>query len=365
MKRHGKDFVMKQYKIGSKALDFPLIQGGMGVGVSLGNLAGHVAKEGCMGVISTVQVGYRKEGFYRDSLSCNREALKEEIRKARNLSEGRGLLAINCMVATVQYEEMVKTALEEGIDAIISGAGLPLHLPGIAGDCDVLLAPIVSGGKAAKVILQNWKRRYDRFADFIVLEGRGAGGHLGFKREEIDDESKNLGALLEEVIKEIEPYEEKKGERIPVFVAGSVFDGYELAEYQKKGAFGAQIGTRFIATHECDASPEFSKVICNAKKEDIMILQSPVGMPGRVVSTEFTGTVKKEGRIAPTRCVNCLKTCDPATTPYCISEALIHAVKGNVEKGLFFSGENAERIDRIYHVKELIDEIRNQWEEVR
>lgn len=356
---------MKQYKIGSKVLDFPLIQGGMGVGVSLGNLAGHVAKEGCMGVISTVQVGYRKEGFYRDSLSCNREALKEEIRKAREISEGKGLIAINCMVATVQYEEMIQAALEEGIDAIISGAGLPLHLPKIAGDHDVLLAPIVSGAKAAKVILQNWKRRYNRFADFIVLEGRGAGGHLGFKKEEIEDPSKQLDVLLKEVIGEVQPYEEEKGEAIPVFVAGSVFDGYELARYQKKGAFGAQIGTRFIATYECDASPEFSKVICEAGDDDVMILQSPVGMPGRVISTEFTRKVKKEGRIAPKRCVNCLKTCDPATTPYCISEALIHAVKGEVEQGLFFSGENAGRIDRIYHVQELIDEIRNQWEEMQ
>lgn len=355
--------MMKQYKLGHKNLDFPLIQGGMGVGVSLGNLAGHVAKQGCMGVISTVQIGYRRENFYRDSLNANREALREEIVKAREIAGGKGMLAINCMVAANQYNEMLKCALEEGIDAIISGAGLPMVMPELAKGYEVALAPIVSSAKAARVILQTWQKKYGRFSDFIVLEGRGAGGHLGFKREQIDEEGMSLENLLQEVLKEVRIYEEKKGARIPVFVAGSVFDGYELAKYQKLGAFGAQIGTRFIATEECDASAEFAKLLCEAGQEDIMILQSPVGLPGRVLSTEFTRKVKEVGRIAPTRCVNCLKTCDPATTPYCISEALMQAAQGNREKGLFFSGENAGRINRIYRVEELIGEIRDQWEE--
>lgn len=356
---------MKPLRIGSKVLDFPLIQGGMGIGVSLGNLAGHVAKEGCMGVISAVQIGYRKEGFYEDSLACNREALKEEIGKAKSISEGRGMIAVNCMVAMTQYEEMLKTALEEGVDALISGAGLPLHLPQLARGYEVALAPIVSGAKAARVILQSWSQRYGCFADFIVLEGRGAGGHLGFKREEIEDDTKTLEVLLKEVLREVEIYEQKKGEAIPVFVAGSIFDGYEIVKYQRMGAFGAQIGTRFIATYECDASMRFAERICQTEKKEITLIQSPVGLPGRVICTEFAKRVKEGVRIEPKKCLRCLKTCNPKTTPYCISEALIAATKGDIRKGLFFSGENADRIDRIYHVKELIDEIKYQWEEVQ
>ncbi len=356
---------MKPCKIRKKTLEFPLIQGGMGVGVSLGNLAGHVAREGCMGVISTVQIGYRKDNFYQDTLQCNREALKEEIRKARKISQGRGMLAINNMVAANQYDEMLRCALEEGIDAVISGAGLPMQLPKLAEEYDVALAPIVSSGKAAKVVLQTWKRKYNRFADFIVLEGTGAGGHLGFKKEEIGDNHFSLDVLLKQVLTELNPFEQEKGEEIPVFVAGSVFDGYDIAHYQKLGATGAQIGTRFIATYECDASEKFSKVICNAKEEDIILVKSPVGLPGRAIRTEFIDKLEKLSRIPPKRCMNCLKPCNPSITPYCISEALIQAAKGNTEEGLFFSGENAGRINRMYSVKELVDELKMQWEEAK
>lgn len=354
-----------KYKIRNKVLDFPLIQGGMGVGVSLSGLAGHVAKEGCIGIISTVQIGYRKEDFYRNVKKCNDEALREEIRKAREISEGRGMIGINLMVATNRYEETLAVALEEGIDVVISGAGLPLKLPELVEGHDVAIAPIISGGKAARIVLQSWKRNYNRFPDFVVLEGRGAGGHLGFKKEQIFDEKFALENLLKEVLEAVKPFSEEKGEEIPVFVAGSVFDGYELADAMKRGAFGAQIGTRFIATHECDASPKFAEILINAKKEDIILVKSPVGLPGRAIRTPFSEKLAETERIAPTRCLNCLKPCDPKVTPYCISDALISAAKGDVENGLFFSGENAWRIDKRYHVKELIEEIKKQWEEAQ
>ncbi len=356
---------MSKYVIGSKTLDFPLIQGGMGVGVSLGNLAGHVAKEGCMGVISTVQIGYLKEDFYKDTLACNVEALREEIRKAKKIAGGKGMIAINIMVAANQYDELLKCALDEGIDAVISGAGLPMKLPQIAEGYDSAIAPIVSSGKAAKIIIKSWLRNYNRYPDFIVLEGKEAGGHLGFKKEQVDDENFRLELLLEDVLKTIKPFEESKGEKIPVFVAGSVFDGYEIAKYQKLGAFGAQIGTRFIATYECDVSDEFKQIICDAKEEDVILVKSPVGLPGRAILTDFSKRLKHTDRIAPLGCVNCLKPCDPSTTPYCISEALIKAAKGNTKEGLFFSGSNAGKINRMYHVNELINEIKNEWKEVK
>lgn len=356
---------MKKYKIGEKFLDFPLIQGGMGVGISLGNLAGHVAKMGCMGVISSVQAGYRKENFYKNPILANEEALTEEIKKAREISEGRGLIAVNCMTATNRYEETVKVALNAGVDAVVSGAGLPLKLPEIAEGYDVLLAPIVSSEKAARVILSSWKRHYNRTPDFLVLEGRGAGGHLGFKKEQIPDEDFALSKLLTELKAELLPFEEKEGKEIPVFVAGSVFDGKDLFHYQKLGAFGAQIGTRFIATHECDASDALKEVIIGAKKEDIVLVKSPVGLPGRAVRTALVRRLEETDRIPPKRCLDCLKPCDPKVTPYCISEALIRAANGDTEHGLFFAGENAHRIDRLYHVEELILEIKKEWEEAQ
>ncbi len=193
--------------------------------------------------------------------------------------------------------------------------------------------------------------------------GRGAGGHLGFQIEHLSDDNYSLDILLKEVLEAIKPFEEEKGAKIPVFVAGSVFDGYDILKYQKMGAFGAQIGTRFIATYECDASDVFSKVICDAKEEDIAIVKSPVGMPGRAILTEFAKKITALSRIKPKLCVNCLKPCNPLTTSYCISEALIAAAKGNISEGLFFSGVNAGRINRMYHVSELIGEIKKQWEE--
>lgn len=347
----------KRITIGQKQLDIPIIQGGMGVGISLGGLAGAVMKEGGMGVISAAHPGYSRDDFWQDSFAANQAALYEEVAKARKLSQGRGMLGVNVMVASQRYEDYVKTAIEAGADAIISGAGLPMNLPSVAGSETVALAPIVSSGRAARLILKSWDRHYQRTPDFIVVEGSLAGGHLGFGKEEVaQDTCKTLQEIVQEVLAEIAPYEERYGHAIPVFGAGGVYEKEDIEALQEIGASGAQIATRFIATYECDASDAFKQKIVNAKSADIALVESPAGLPGRAILTDFMRKAKTQ-RIIPTHCIQCMKPCTPATTPYCISEALIHAVKGDVENGLVFAGANAGRINRICSVHELIEEL--------
>lgn len=338
-------------------LSIPLIQGGMGVGISLSNLAGAVMKEGGMGVISAAHPGYRKENFWQNSKECNVEAIIEEVHKAKQLSNGSGLCAVNVMVASRDYETYVNACVEAGADAIISGAGLPLHLPEIVKDEDIMLAPIVSSGKAASLILRSWQRHSHRLPDFIVIEGALAGGHLGFKKEELLKESyQPLDEILKDVLEVIEPYEKEANIKIPVFVAGGVYTALDIQHYQSLGAYGVQMGTRFIATKECDADERYKEMFVNARKEDIALVKSPAGLPGRAILTPFMSHTQEQ-RVAPSHCIGCMLPCHPEQTPYCISEALIHAVQGDVEHGLVFAGSNAYRINKIVSVKELIDEL--------
>lgn len=347
----------KRIPIGSHHLEKPIIQGGMGVGVSLGNLAGAVMKEGGMGVISAAHPGYRKEGFWKDPLACNIEALKEEAAKARAHSEGRGLLGVNVMVASHHYEEYVKAAIDAGVDAILSGAGMPMNLPAVEGSEQVALAPIVSSGRAARLILKSWDRHYHRCPDFIVVEGSLAGGHLGFKKEELQAGNvKELSELVGEVLQETKAYEELYQRSIPVFAAGGVYTREDIEALLQIGASGVQMATRFIATTECDADVAFKQKIITAGKKDITLVSSPAGLPGRAVMTSFMRRAK-EGRIAPTRCIGCMKPCVPASTPYCISDALVHSVAGDVENGLVFAGANAWRITEIVSVHDLMAEL--------
>lgn len=326
----------------------------MGIGISMGSLAGEVAKAGGMGVISTANVGFREPDFWENPLEANKRGLKKEIEKAREISGGNGLIAINAMVATTQYGEMVTYACECGIDAVISGAGLPLELPALAEGHDVLIAPIVSSGKAAKMMNKVWNQRYERKADFFVVEGSQAGGHLGFGLEELTGgTAKSLPELVADVCKE--------ANEIPVFAAGSVFDEADMAAVKAAGAYGIQVGTRFIATEECDASQGFKDVILQAKAEDVMILKSPVGMPGRGLRTPLTTHVAEGGRIKPEKCIRCIKTCNPAETPYCISRALIEGFYGNVEEGLFFCGGNVGRVNEMTTVDALMEELAEEW----
>ncbi|MDD6572672.1 MAG: nitronate monooxygenase family protein [Thermoflexaceae bacterium] len=350
-------------KIKNKELPVPIIQGGMGVGVSLSSLAGNVAKCGGMGVISSVNAGYQEEDFDRNPREANLRALTYHIKKAKEISQGNGMVAVNIMTAVSDYENACKCAVEAGADAIISGAGLPLKLPEYTKGTDTLFAPIVSSGKAAALLCRNYSKKYDVVPDFIVLEGNHAGGHLGFKQEELlDGTALENDAILADVLDAIKPYEEQYQTTIPVFVAGGVFDGEDMAHFLSLGASGVQMATRFIATDECDAHVNFKKVIVNAKKEDIMIIKSPVGMPARAINSPLLKRLSVGEKFTAKICNGCLTGCLRGDkTPYCISRALIEAVKGNWEDGLFFCGDNAYRVNEIIPVKQLMETIEKEW----
>jgi nitronate monooxygenase len=343
-------------KIGELIASIPIIQGGMGVGVSLSTLASAVANEGGIGIISTAQIGYNEEDFGTNAREANKRALRNEIRRARELSP-KGIIGINIMVAMNNYEEIATAALEEGIDLIISGAGLPLNLPKIAQGFKAKLAPIVSSAKAATVIAKMWDKKNNCAPDLVVVEGPEAGGHLGFSLESLlENKAQDLKDIVKEVIEAIKPFEEKYNKKIPVVAAGGIYTGEDIAEFIKLGAGGVQMATRFVATEECDASLTYKMAYINSKKEDIKIVKSPVGMPGRAINNKFMKQVEEKG-CKVDKCYLCIKECNPKETPYCITEALIQAVKGNLDKGLIFVGSNAYKVDKIISVKELMSEL--------
>jgi NAD(P)H-dependent flavin oxidoreductase YrpB (nitropropane dioxygenase family) len=342
-------------KIGNLIAPIPIIQGGMGIGVSSSKLAAAVANAGGVGIISAAQLGYTEDDFIKNPLEANLRALKKHITLAKSKAVN-GIIGINAMVATNNYEAHIKAAIEAGVDLIISGAGLPTMLPKIVKGSSVKIAPIVSSLKAAKVILKLWDKHDNVAPDLVVIEGPKAGGHLGFKVEELESGNIDFDKSIIDIIDETKKYAKKYNKEIPVVVAGGVFDGYDIAKYLKLGASGVQMATRFVATEECDASDEFKNAYINCKKEDIQIVKSPVGMPGRAISNPFVKKAHAEGEKV-THCYNCLTPCNPATTPYCISKALINAVNGNINEGLIFCGENASRITKITTVQELMDEL--------
>lgn len=337
-------------KIGGLQARIPVIQGGMGVGVSLSRLAGAVAAAGGIGVISTAQIGFRDADFDQNPIKCNLRAIGEEIKKARQLANG-GIIGVNIMVATKRYEEYVKAAVAAGVDLIISGAGLPLTLPELSGNTNI--APIVSSRKALQIIVRHWKKKYDRKPDLAIVEGPQAGGHLGFSRKQIDAYTVAKTEDYDDEIKSIITYADELN--IPVVVAGGIYNREDMEHYLEMGAKGVQIATRFVTTEECDASLAYKQAYINAKKEDIMIVDSPVGMPGRAIHNIFIDKVKAGERFMK-QCRQCISTCKPETIPYCITEALINAVKGNLDAGLIFCGSNAYRAERIETVAEIMEE---------
>jgi len=352
---------MRTLAIKDKHLEVPIIQGGMGVGVSLGNLAGAVMAEGGMGSISAANPGFNHIDFRKKSLISNLEQFAIEIKKARELAKGKGMLAVNIMVASTAYVELVKRAVKSKVDAIVSGAGLPLELPAFVKGSNIAIAPIVSSGRAAAVICRSWLRKHHVLPDFIVIEGPDAGGHLGFSKEELADGShKSLMEILQDVKAVIKPFSEKAACDIPVFVAGGVYTGRDIVKYVKAGADGVQMGTRFIGTHECDASDAYKQQFIDATMNDIVLTKSPAGLPGRAINNPFVKRIIN-GRIPPNWCVSCLQTCRPLETPYCISEALINAVTDKVDDGLIFTGTNGWRIDKICSVKDVIDELMTEY----
>lgn len=343
--------------IGDLVARVPLIQGGMGVGVSLSSLAGAVAAEGGIGVISTAQIGYREPDFDTDPIGANLRAVRTEIQKARKIAR-EGILGVNIMVATRKYEEYVKAAVEAGIDLIISGAGLPMDLPKLVGSAGTKLAPIVSSVKSAQVIMRYWWKKYTRLPDAVIIEGPLAGGHLGFHKDQLANiESLHYDEEVRAIIGHVDETAAEHGGVIPVIMAGGVYTRDDMEHYLEMGASGVQMATRFVTTYECDASDAYKQSYIEAGKEDIVIVQSPVGMPGRAILNNFMKKAK-EGRIPHGRCHLCVSTCKPDETPYCITDALVNAVKGKTEEGLLFCGANAYRATKMEHVKDIMDEFR-------
>lgn len=336
----------------------PVIQGGMGVGVSLSGLAGNVAKCGGIGIISTAQIGYQEPEFEQKPIETNLKAIAKHIRKAKEIAGGRGAIGVNIMVATRRYEDYVKAAVRAGADLIISGAGLPTVLPSLVEKSKTKIAPIVSSIKSAAVICKLWDRKYKCCPDLMIIEGPKAGGHLGFSREDLEtitdaDYEKEIQGIME-VSQE---YGRKYDYSIPVVVAGGIYDGKDMEYALKLGADGVQVATRFVTTYECDASDVYKQAYINAEEEDIILVQSPVGMPGRAVNNSFI-LEKKKNKPENWKCHQCLEKCNPAKIPYCITDALVNAVKGNLDKGLIFCGANAHRAKKMEHVAEIMEEFK-------
>lgn len=346
---------IKPLIIGDLVAKIPVIQGGMGVGVSLSGLAGAVAAQGGIGILSTAQIGYRDPDFDSAPIACNLKAIRTELNKAREIARG-GIVGVNIMVATKQYEEYVKAAVAAGADLIISGAGLPMNLPGLVSDAGTKLVPIVSSLKSTQVIIKYWLKKYNRLPDAIIIEGPLAGGHLGFSAEQLNDiENLRFDDEVQNIIQAVKQIENEHQFKIPVIMAGGVYTREDMEHYLELGASGVQMATRFVTTYECDADDAYKQSYINAGKEDIVIVKSPVGMPGRAILNSF---MKKaaEGKIPHGKCHLCINTCNPAKTPYCITDALVNAVSGNVNEALLFCGANAYRATKLEHVKDIMRE---------
>ncbi|MBT3232544.1 MAG: nitronate monooxygenase [Calditrichaeota bacterium] len=344
-----------QLNIGNLSAKLPIIQGGMGVRVSLAPLAAAVANEGGIGTISSIGLADVKlsgANFLRNSL----EALRKEIRLAQSITQGH--LAVNVMGVTCNAYDLVRTAVEEGIEMIAFGAGLPLKLPALVEDPDVNLVPIISSPRAASLILRTWHKKYNRSVSAFILEGPLAGGHLGFSTEQLQHpEQFTHEILLPELLLAVKPFEDIYGKKIPVIAAGGIFSGFDIARMLQLGASGVQMGTRFVCTEECSVSSEFKQAYLDAKEEDIIIVKSPVGMPGRAIRNRFIRSVenREKGRI---KCAfRCLSACKIENARYCIAEALLNSYSGDVDRGLIFCGQNASRIKHIVTVKRLMDEL--------
>lgn len=340
--------MLEGVQIQDRYLEVPIIQGGMGIGVSLAGLASAVCEQGGMGVISAAMPGFKEPDFKTNTIEANVRALKKEIKKAKEAK--RGLLGVNVMVASQNYGTYVRASIEAGADAIISGAGLPLSLPEYV-EGKALMAPIVSSGKAASLICRRWQKKYECLPDFVVIEGSHAGGHLGFK--EADLMQGNVQSL-EEILKDVQDVLQEFDKEIPIFVAGGIESHEDIVHYIDLGASGVQMATSFILTKECDAHPNFKKMILDAKEEDIAIIKSPAGFPGRAIRNEFIKKIESGQRPAIGQCLGCMIPCKPATTPYCITQALVAAVQGDMENGLFFTGSSAANRTELTDVETLM-----------
>ncbi len=351
---------MKTLKIGSLNATLPVVQGGMGVGISLSKLASAVANQGGIGVISSVGLGVIYNDYSNDYREASVWGLKEELRKAREAS--KGIIGVNIMVAMSNFAEMVKTAISEKADIIFSGAGLPLNLPSFLTEgAKTKLAPIVSSARAAVLLCNKWKENYNYIPDAIVVEGPKAGGHLGYKADQVTSEEFALENIVPEVVAAVREFGEKNNCYIPVIAGGGIYTGEDIYKIMELGADAVQMGTRFVTTEECDADEAFKQSYIDAKQEDIALIQSPVGMPGRAISNSFLDKVKA-GLKRPKSCpYDCIRTCDVEKTPYCIMLALYSAFRGRLSSGYAFCGTNAWRAEKIQSVKDMVTSLKEEY----
>lgn len=373
---------LKPLKIGRLTARKPVIQGGMGVGISLSSLAGAVAKAGGVGIISTAQIGFRDPDFMKNPMAANLKAIHTELKKARKIAP-EGVLGFNIMVATKEYAQYVKEAVKAGADVIISGAGLPVDLPKFVAEAEAelkdaaqaavqgrrtMIAPIVSSIKSALVICRMWDRKYKTAPDFVVIEGPCAGGHLGFSREQLSEygaDTEDVAHTYKEeaydqeirgILETVREFAKKYQKEIPVIAAGGVFDHEDVRHQMSLGVDGVQVATRFVTTEECDAPLAYKEAYIRAEQEDIVIVKSPVGMPGRAIRNAFLEKVSR-APMKVERCFRCLEHCNPASTPYCITKALINAAEGRMEDALLFCGSNAYRCRKIETVPEVMEDL--------
>jgi len=350
MNNEFKDLFISDLKI-----QVPIIQGGMGVRVSYSSLVSAVSNEGALGVIAAVGLGEEVEDKDLSYPERSRVSFTRSIRQTREKTKNP--FGVNIMCVLTNYEELVNVAQNESVDVIISGAGMPLRLPALIKNTKTKLIPIVSSARAANIICSTWLRRYKRLPDALIVEGPLAGGHLGYSLAELEDkENISLENILSKVIGVAKGFE-SGGIKIPVIAAGGIFDGNDIAKFIRLGASGVQMGTRFVCTHECDVAQEYKDAYLAAKQEDIVVIQSPVGLPGRVIRNEFVQRIMEGARVDFDCQYHCLYTCDPQKVNYCIAKALLNASRGQMDKGFAMCGSNAYRIEKIVSVKELISEL--------
>ena len=332
----------------------PIVQGGMGVGVSLSSLAENVAKQGGVGTISGVHPGYREPDFKENPFQANLRAIGKELERAKEISDN-GIVGFNFMTVMNHYEEYVKEAIASGADFIVSGAGLPVNLAKYAAGTKAAILPIVSSARALKLIVKNWQK-VDRLPDAVVVEGPLAGGHLGFKYSDMTNGTfDSLEDCLADVLCYVQELEEKNGVKIPVIAGGGVRSHADVERLINLGASGVQVGTKFVATEECDAALPFKQAYLNSTPADVRLIESPVGLAARAVQNPFLAKVDEMGRIPVQKCYQCMGHCKPAETKYCISQALIDSVQG--KEGLVFCGANAYELKELSTVEKVMKEL--------
>jgi NAD(P)H-dependent flavin oxidoreductase YrpB (nitropropane dioxygenase family) len=352
--------MMKPLFIGDLKIDVPIIQGGMGVAVSLSGLASAVANQGGAGIISAAAIGMTEPGYRKKFHEANIRALRREIRQAR--SQTKGVIGVNIMMALTDHEALIKVAIEEEVDLIVIGAGLPLHIPRMIGEAGLSghrtkIIPKVSSAKAAHLIFRYWAEKYNTIPDAVVIEGPMAGGHLGFAKDKLGENRVPLTQLVKDTVAVMQNYRTAFNRNIPVIAGGGVHTGSDMYEVMQAGAQAVKIGTRFVTTQECDASDAYKQAYIDAKEEDIVIIDSPLGLPGRVVKTKFVEQIMR-GETKPIYCpVKCMSSCNYKEAPYCIAQALYNSAIGDMDQGFAFAGTNAWRATEINTVADVMNDL--------